>query len=290
MLLSRALYSNHPASRTQKFEDTDYYYTSALLAAWVEICHNATLLQDDIIDQAEMRRSQLAAYKVYGRSNSIFASNFLISRSSRMLAMLDTPHLSQIYSTMIYNLVFGELIQARNYDDDETLNQAIESYISKTYYKTASLMSLACRGVGIIHNFDDEKQKAAFDFGAHFGIAFQVADDILDFTQSSQDLGKPANNDLKSGLVTAPTIFAYSESQSKELEEMIKRKFKQENDIEKTLRIIDSTAGIDNSERLALMHVEDSLSALASLDEVDTECDSYKALVKLTLKVKTRKY
>lgn len=191
---------------------------------------------------------------------------------------------------MIYNLVFGELIQARNYDDDETLNQAIESYISKTYYKTASLMSLACRGVGIIHNFDDEKQKAAFDFGAHFGIAFQVADDILDFTQSSQELGKPANNDLKSGLVTAPTIFAYSESQSKELEEMIKRKFKQENDIEKTLRIIDSTAGIDNSERLALMHVEDSLSALASLDEVDTECDSYKALVKLTLKVKTRKY
>ena len=290
MLLSRALYSNSPHSESVKFEDTEYYYRSALLAACVEIWHNATLLQDDIIDKAETRRSQLAAYKVYGRSNSVFASNFLISRASQMLSTLDKPYLSQIFSTMIYNLVFGELIQARNYEEDDTLRDSIESYISKTYYKTASLMSLAWRGVGIIHKFEEEKQKTAFDFGAHFGIAFQVADDILDFTQSSEALGKPAFNDLKSGLVTAPTIFAFAESKSKNLEEMIQRKFKQRGDIDLALKIIDSTTGIDSSERLALMHVQDSIAALVSLDEVDPNSDAYKALVKLTLKVKTRKY
>lgn len=217
-------------------------------------------------------------------SNAVFASNFLISRASRMLSTLETPYLSQIFSTLVYNLVYGELIQAKNSE------QNIEDYISKTYYKTASLMSLACRGVAIIHEFDEQKQRKVFDFGAHFGIAFQVADDILDFTQSSEELGKPANNDLKSGLVTAPTIFALAESQSPKLDEMIKRKFKEETDIADTLKIIESTAGLDNSERLALMHVNDSISALASLDEVDPYSESYKALTKLTLKVKTRKY
>jgi geranylgeranyl pyrophosphate synthase len=197
-----------------------------------------------LLIEQKLEGQNKAAYKVYGRSNSVFASNFLISRASHVLSTLDTPYLSQIFSTMIYNLVFGELIQARNYEDDETLKEAVESYISKTYYKTASLMSLACRGVGIIHNFDESKQRTAFDFGAHFGIAFQIADDILDFTQSSEELGKPAFNDLRSGLVTAPTIFAFSESKDKELEEMIKRKFQQDGDIDKTLEIINRTAGI----------------------------------------------
>lgn len=112
----------------------------------------------------------------------------------------------------------------------------------------------------------------------------------MDFTQTSEQLGKPAFNDLKSGLVTAPTIFAYAETQNPELEIMIKRKFKDDGDIEKTLRIIDQSAGLDNSERLALMHVEDSVAALSTLDEVDRDSDSFKSLVKLTLKVKTRKY
>jgi len=263
MLLSRALYSNHKDSERIRFEDTEFYFTSTLLSACVEICHNATLLQDDIIDHAETRRSELAAYKVYGRSNSVFASNFLISRASQMLATLEKPYLSQIFSTMIYNLVFGELIQAKSYEENDTIGESIESYISKTYYKTASLMSLACRGVGIIHQFNESKQRSAFNFGAHFGIAFQIADDILDFTQSSEALGKPAFNDLKSGLITAPTIFALAESESKDLEGMIQRNFKEEGDIEGALRIIEGTAGIDNSERLALKHVEDSIVSLS---------------------------
>lgn len=71
------------------------------------------------------------------------------------------------------------------------------SYISKTYYKTASMISLGCRGLGIIYGFDIEAQRKLFDFGAHLGVAFQVHDDILDFTQNSEQLGKPAYNDIK---------------------------------------------------------------------------------------------
>lgn len=151
-------------------------------------------------------------------------------------------------------------------------------------------MSLAWRGVGVIHEFDEDKQRSLFDFGAHFGIAFQVADDILDFTQSSEALGKPAFNDLKSGIITAPTIFALSESKSADLEQMMNRKFQNEGDVETALRIIDQTVGIDNSEQLALMHVEDSIAALSRWGIIDANTEAFKALTKLTLKVKTRKY
>jgi len=84
-----------------------------------------------------------------------------------------------------------------------------ESYIAKTYFKTASMISLGCRGIAIIMGFTDiQLQRALFDFGANLGIAFQIHDDILDFTQSEAQLGKPAFNDLKEGIVTAPIIYA----------------------------------------------------------------------------------
>lgn len=84
-----------------------------------------------------------------------------------------------------------------------------ESYIAKTYFKTASMISLGCRGIAIIMGFTDTQlQRALFDFGANLGIAFQIHDDILDFTQSEAQLGKPAFNDLKEGIVTAPIIYS----------------------------------------------------------------------------------
>lgn len=97
-----------------EFEETEQYDQLVSLAAAIEIAHNASLLQDDIIDRADSRRSQEAAHKVFGPSTSVFASDFMISRASRMLTYnFKTPHVSQLFSTAIYNLVFGELIQAK---------------------------------------------------------------------------------------------------------------------------------------------------------------------------------
>ena len=160
------------------------------LAAAIEIAHNSSLLQDDIIDKADSRRSQMAAHKVYGPSTSVFASDFMISRASRMLThSFDNSHISQLFSTAIYNLVYGELIQAKQdhylLESEEPMidfENYFESYIAKTYYKTASMISLGCRGLGIIFNLDFENQRRLFNFGAHLGIAFQIHDDILDFT------------------------------------------------------------------------------------------------------------
>lgn len=141
----------------------------------------------------------------------------------------DTVHMSQIFSTAINNLVYGELIQAkRDFKHQKSLledsddmplvdyESYFESYIAKTYYKTASMISLGCRGIGLIFNLDIENQRKLFNFGAHLGIAFQIHDDILDFTQDSAMLGKPAFNDIKEGIVTAPLIYGLLDLKAKE--------------------------------------------------------------------------
>ena len=157
------------------FEATHYYQKVACLAACIEIAHNASLLQDDIIDHADSRRSTKAAHKVFGTATSIFASNFMISRASRMLTEIfpESVHVSQLFSTVLCNLVFGELIQAkRDMGNPDMLltesilaeqtdvipfdsNEYFNSYIAKTYYKTASMISLGCRGIGVLMNFED---------------------------------------------------------------------------------------------------------------------------------------
>lgn len=220
------------------FEDTIYYDKVACLAACIEIAHNASLLQDDIIDHADSRRSSKAAHKVFGKATSIFTSDFMIARASRMLteAFPESVHLSQLYSTVLCNLVYGELIQAKrdlgtakkisledgleNFEptwNDFDSQAYFSSYIEKTYYKTASMISLGCRGISILMQLkEDSHQRALFDFGAHLGIAFQIHDDILDFTQSEAQLGKPAFNDLKEGIVTAPIIYALLEQSAQD--------------------------------------------------------------------------
>lgn len=190
-MLAKAIHANHPdvkarepGSPFKSFENTIQHEQVMTLAACIEIAHNASLLQDDIIDRADSRRSKEAAHKIYGASVSIFASDFMISRASRMLThKFDNAHMSQIFSTAVSNLVYGELIQAKrdfkhssNLLEDQVKTIDYESYfhsyIAKTYYKTASMISLACRGLGLIFNLDLANQRKLFEFGAHLGIAF----------------------------------------------------------------------------------------------------------------------
>ena len=114
-LLAKAIYYSDGVKNDRPFEETSLYEKVACLAACIEIAHNASLLQDDIIDRADSRRATQAAHKVFGPATSIFASDFMISRASRMLTEIfpESVHMSQLFSTVLCNLVFGELIQAK---------------------------------------------------------------------------------------------------------------------------------------------------------------------------------
>jgi geranylgeranyl pyrophosphate synthase len=113
-LLAKSLYynQNEGSHGNVPFEESPFYEKVMCLSACIEIAHNSSLLQDDIIDHSDSRRAQEAAHKVFGVSNTVFASNFMISRASRMLTHVfdENAHMSQLFSTVLYNLVFGEMI------------------------------------------------------------------------------------------------------------------------------------------------------------------------------------
>ncbi len=158
-------------------------------------------------------------------------------------------------------------------------------YLRKSYYKTASLICYACKSCALLggNEIDSEIVKGSEKFGFHFGLAYQIIDDILDFTGTSEVLGKPAMADVSLGLATAPVLYASQEC--RELLPLIKRRFKNPGDAAQAYKLVMSTNGVAQAENLAIFHAQQAIDALDMLP--DSEAKS--ALIKLTEIVLTRK-
>ena len=193
----------------------------------IEMIHTASLIHDDVIDSADTRRGKPSVNVLWGQKKSIFAGDFVISRGSQMLARLDNPVLITLLSEAIIDLVLGEFMQMGS---KEGVEERFQHYIQKTFKKTASLIAYTCQAVAYLAGADDKLQEAAFEYGRNLGIAFQLVDDLLDFVSSASELGKPAANDLKLGLATAPVLFACEKFP--QLNEMVNRRFTQPGDVE----------------------------------------------------------
>jgi len=211
------------------------------LAEITEMIHTASLFHDDVIDEADARRGVPSINKLYGNKMAILAGDFLLARASVSLARLRNVEVVELLSTVIEHLVKGEVMQSRPQalldgsgaaDDGRA---ALEYYLHKNYYKTGSLMANSCRAAVLLAGHGDSLQAQAFAYGRHVGLAFQLVDDVLDFEQSSETLGKPALNDLRQGLATAPVLLA-AQRFPREVAELVKRKFRSEGDVERVRR------------------------------------------------------
>jgi geranylgeranyl pyrophosphate synthase len=132
-------------------------------------------------------------------------------------------------SQVIEHLVKGEVMQLKPKSDNVLAR--VENYVTKSFYKTASLIAHSCQSAAILGGHDKKTQEIAFEIGKYIGLSFQIVDDLLDFTGSSQQLGKPALQDLSQGLATAPILFAAEEYP--ELYELMDRKFSQQGDVQR---------------------------------------------------------
>ncbi len=229
-------------------------------AACVEVVHNASLLHDDIIDNSNERRSRKTAHNIYGIRETVFSANFIISKAANVIIDLGYPHLSQIYSGIVLKLTEGECQQSLKINNLKNLDESFYVYMHKTYYKTASLLALSLRGVGIIYDLSIEYQKKLFDLGLHLGLVFQLVDDVLDVLYDSAKIHKPALKDLKEGVINSHIL--YECIFSNEMLEMASRKFKGEKDIEKAVEILSQGLGILKTENLAMDHLLDSINII----------------------------
>lgn len=219
-------------------DDSSILPSQRRLAEITELIHTASLLHDDVIDHSVMRRSEPSANILFGNKMAVLAGDFLLGRASVALARLRDPEVTELLATVIANLIEGEFMQLKNtaLDEKEPVwsEENVSYYLQKTYLKSASLISKSCRAAALLAHSAPEVVDAAYAYGRNIGLAFQLVDDMLDYTISGTELGKPAGADLELGLATAPLLFAWRERP--ELGRLIGRKFSDQGDVEKVTR------------------------------------------------------
>ncbi|SCV67736.1 BQ2448_5347 [Microbotryum intermedium] len=265
------------------------------LAEITEMIHVASLLHDDVIDLATTRRGAPSAPSLFGNKLSVLAGDFLLARASLALSRLGSNEVVELVASVLANLVEGEVMQMKgnvpngsNSPPSSSLFRSssstttaskltpeiFEHYMKKTYLKTASLIAKSTRattvlaGCGIGQGWaPGEKIKdIAYIYGRNLGIAFQLTDDMLDFTSSAAELGKPGGGaDLKLGLATAPALYAWEEFP--ELGSMIERKFSEIDDVERAIDMISRSSGAERTFELARRHSQVAIDALQGLPE-----------------------
>ncbi|KAK3106424.1 hypothetical protein FSP39_019693 [Pinctada imbricata] len=203
------------------------------VAMIAEMIHTASLIHDDVIDGATTRRGKPTVDKKWGEKKAITAGDYILSVSSIQLAQIRNKDVVQILSQVIDDLVKGEFMQLGSNEDS---TNRFNHYLKKTYKKTASLIANSCKAVAVLGNCDTDIVDLAYQYGSHIGIAFQLVDDLLDFTSCDSILGKPTAADLKLGLATAPVLFAAQEYE--ELSPMIMRRFSYEGDVERARELV----------------------------------------------------
>ncbi|AUL34300.1 octaprenyl diphosphate synthase [Bordetella holmesii] len=174
-----------------------------LLAAVVEFIHTATLLHDDVVDESDLRRGRQTANAVFGNAASVLVGDYLYSRSFEMMVGAGSMRIMQILSEATTVIAEGEVLQLLNVHDPDVSE---ERYLQVVRYKTAKLFEAAAQVGAVLAGATPEQESAAAAYGRHVGTAFQLIDDVLDYTGDAVALGKNVGDDLREGKPTLPLI------------------------------------------------------------------------------------
>lgn len=178
-------------------------------AAIVEFIHTATLLHDDVVDESDMRRGKQTANNVWGNQAAVLVGDFLYSRSFEMMVDIGSMRVMEILSTATNTIAEGEVLQLLNCRDPDTTEAR---YMEVIHSKTAKLFEAACQLGAVLAGLNSEQEQAMARYGMHLGTAFQLVDDVLDYTADAAEMGKNVGDDLAEGKPTLPLIIAMQRS------------------------------------------------------------------------------
>ena len=226
------------------------------LAAIMEFIHTATLLHDDVVDNAHMRRGQETAHVIWGNSASVLVGDFLFSKSFKLLATHGSMEIMRAISAATTAIAEGEVLQLVKTCD---LDLTEDEYLKVVINKTAMLLAAPCEVGGLLGNLSEKHVKALYSFGLDLGVAFQIIDDCLDYIADEETFGKKRGTDLAEGKITMPLIHVIRGSEEAErsrLEEIINRKELAEGDLDYVLGLIEKYDSINWSKDRAGVLVE----------------------------------
>jgi len=237
------------------------------LATIIEFIHTATLLHDDVVDNSDMRRGKETANNLWGNEASVLVGDFLYTRSFEMMVEMDSMCLMQILSSTTNIIAEGEVLQLLNCHDADTSESR---YLEVIHHKTAKLFEAAGQLGAVISQSSDEIEKAMSLYAMHLGSAFQLVDDLLDYSHSSETIGKNIGDDLAEGKPTLPLIHAMrrgTDQQAAIIREAIEQG--QRDRIEEIITIINETGAIDYTAHAAAQEVAHAKQALSILPDSD---------------------
>lgn len=231
-----------------------------LLAAVVEFIHTATLLHDDVVDESDMRRGRRTANAVFGNAASVLVGDYLYSRSFEMMVETGSMQAMSVLSGATTVIAEGEILQLLNVHDPDV---SMERYLQVVRYKTAKLFEAAAQVGAIVAGATPEQEQAAAAYGRHIGTAFQLIDDVLDYSGDVQALGKNVGDDLREGKPTMPLI-RVMETGSARQRQLIQDAIRTgEADFEAVARAIHDTEALEYTRQAALAETDLARQALS---------------------------
>lgn len=233
------------------------------LAAVVEFIHTATLLHDDVVDESELRRNNATANALFGNAASVLVGDFLYSRAFQMMVEVNSMRVMQVLADATNVIAEGEVLQLLNCRDP---NVEEDNYLRVIRYKTAKLFEAATRLGAILGNATEEEENAMAVYGMHLGTAFQLIDDLLDYSGDHQDTGKNLGDDLAEGKPTLPLIYAMRTGSAQQAN-VIRKAIETggESGFDSILTIIEETGALNYAKQRAYQEVEIAAKAISLL-------------------------
>ncbi|MBW2585083.1 MAG: polyprenyl synthetase family protein [Deltaproteobacteria bacterium] len=237
----------------------------------LEYLHTATLLHDDLVDGATLRRGKTVAHATWGNSITVLVGDYLLARALSISAGTGRLRVVQVLAELTENMSQGEVHQLMRKGDVKLTE---DEYLVVIRRKTAVLFKAACQVSAIIADAPEDKEKALSEYGFNLGIAFQMADDLFDYTLQTSDFGKEVGADLREGKLTLPVIYALKQANSSDRDLMIKIIRNTDfttDDFKTLLDLLVKYGGIDYTQETAASYIDTAKNALALFEPSPTK-------------------
>ncbi|MBM7598357.1 heptaprenyl diphosphate synthase [Virgibacillus halotolerans] len=234
------------------------------VAVSLELIHMATLVHDDVIDDAAIRRGKPTIKKLYGNRVAMYTGDYILARALEEITTLKEAKVHRLLSKTIVEVCIGEIEQIK---DKFKWDQQLRDYLRRIKRKTALLIATSCKLGAIVTGVEDKYANKLYQYGYYIGMSYQIIDDILDFTSSAKQLGKPAGNDLLQGNITLPVLYAMKDQTFNTLlrETFADPEHVREESMEKLLRALQQTDAIEQSYHLSDLYLQKALQVLDDL-------------------------
>lgn len=239
-----------------------------MAAAFIEFIHTATLLHDDVVDESDMRRGKATANAMFGNAASVLVGDFIYTRSFQMMTELGSMRILKLMSHSVNVIAEGEVLQLMNCNDPDTTE---ESYLQVIYSKTARLFEAATQIGAVLSAASPEVELALQNYGRYLGTAFQLIDDVMDYTADGKEMGKNVGDDLAEGKPTLPLLHAMHNS-SPEQAAMIREAIEKANGMDKLndiLAAMHQAGSLEYTTAKAQQEADKAIAELAIIPDSD---------------------